>query len=157
MRTLDMTPLFRHTVGFDRMQRLLDAAMRHDGASAQSYPPYNIETRGDNAYRISMAVAGFSSSELSVTVKEQTLLVTGHTAPSEEETNYLHRGIAARNFERRFELAEGVEVAGSSLVNGLLHIDLERVIPEEKQTRSIEISTVAEQLSAPTIENHQAV
>lgn len=154
MRTIDMTPLFRHTVGFDRMQRLLDAAMRHDNG-AQSYPPYNIESQGENAYRISMAVAGFSPEELSVTVKEQTLLVSGHNASGENEANYLHRGIAARNFERRFELAEGVEVSGSSLVNGLLHIDLERVIPEEKQPRSIEISTV-DARATKVIENQQA-
>jgi len=154
MRTIDMTPLFRHTVGFDRMQRLLDAAMRHDNG-AQSYPPYNIETRGENAYRISMAVAGFSPDELSVTLKEQSLLVSGQTKSADDDSNYLHRGIASRNFERRFELAEGVEVAGSSLVNGLLHIDLERVIPEEKQPRTIEISTV-DTATTKAIENKQA-
>lgn len=154
MRTIDMTPLFRHTVGFDRMQRLLDSAMRHD-AGAQSYPPYNIESRGENAYRISMAVAGFSPDELSVTVKEQSLLVSGQSASENDDSSYLHRGIARRSFERRFELAEGVEVTGSSLVNGLLHIDLERVIPEEKQPRSIEISTV-DAGNAKAIEDKQA-
>ena len=154
MRTIDMTPLFRHTVGFDRMQRLLDSAMRHENGG-QSYPPYNIESRGENAYRISMAVAGFSPEELSVTIKEQSLLISGQTAPHEDDVSYLHRGIAARNFERRFELAEGVEVSGSSLVNGLLHIDLERVIPEEKQPRAIEISTI-DNASTKALENRQA-
>lgn len=154
MRTLDMTPLFRHTVGFDRMQRLLDSAMRHD-TGASSYPPYNIESRGENAYRISMAVAGFSPEELSVTVKEQSLVVSGQNQSVDDDANYLHRGIASRNFERRFELAEGVEVSGSSLVNGLLHIDLERVIPEEKQPRSIEISTV-DAGATKAIENQKA-
>ena len=155
MRTIDMSPLFRHTVGFDRMQRLLDAAMRHDNGS-QSYPPYNIESRAENAYRISMAVAGFSPEELSVTVKEQSLEVRGNAAPQESDDNYLHRGIARRNFERRFELAEGVEVVGSSLVNGLLNIDLERVIPEEKQPRTIEIATIDRNASTKAIEDQKA-
>lgn len=154
MRTIDMSPLFRHTVGFDRMQRLLDSAMRHD-ASAQSFPPYDIESRGENAYRISMAVAGFTPEELEVTVKEQSLVVTGKSADGVDEAAYLHKGIARRNFERRFELAEGVEVSGSSLVNGLLHIDLERVIPEEKQPRKIEIAAGAG-AGAKAIENKQA-
>ncbi len=154
MRTIDMSPLFRHTVGFDRMQHLLDAAMRHD-ASAQSFPPYNIESRGENAYRISMAVAGFAPDELEITVKEQSLVVTGKSAENADDESFLHRGIARRNFERRFELAEGVEVSGSSLVNGLLHIDLERVIPEEKQPRKIEIVT-GEGAGAKAIENKKA-
>lgn len=141
MHTFDMTPLFRHSVGFDRMQRLVDAAMRHDTGNS-SYPPYNIEARGEHAYRIAMAVAGFSTDELSVTVKEQSLVVIGHSAASQDDTSYLHRGIARRNFERRFELAEGVEVIGSTLVNGLLNIDLERVVPLEKQPRKIEIGLV---------------
>ncbi|MEQ8664676.1 MAG: Hsp20 family protein [Rhodospirillales bacterium] len=154
MRTIDMSPLFRHTVGFDRMQRLLDAAMRHD-TGAQAYPPYNIEAHGENAYRISMAVAGFSPEELSVTVKEQSLIVTGNAASQDSDENYLHRGIARRNFERRFELAEGVEVSGSSLVNGLLNIDLERVVPEEKQPRTIEIATT-DKLATKVIEDQKA-
>jgi len=154
MRTIDMSPLFRHTVGFDRMQRLLDSAMRHD-ASAQSFPPYNIESRGENAYRISMAVAGFTPEELEVTVKEQSLVVTGKSEGEVDDTAFLHKGIARRNFERRFELAEGVEVSGSSLVNGLLHIDLERVIPEEKQPRRIEIAS-GEGAGAKAIESQKA-
>lgn len=140
MRTIDFSPLFRSTVGFDRMQRALDAALRVD-ESALSYPPYNIETCGENAYRIVMAVAGFSEDDLEVTAKENTLLVSGKQRENEEGVSYLHRGIAGRSFERRFQLAEHIEVKNARLVNGLLEIDLVREVPEEMKPRSIRIES----------------
>ena len=138
MTTIDFAPLFRSTIGFDRMQRLFDAATRTD-ESMFSYPPYNIEALGEDAYRITMAVAGFSADDLDVTVKEDTLLISGKVARNEAENAYLHRGIAGRSFERRFALAEHIKVTGANLVNGLLHIDLTREVPEEKKPRKIEI------------------
>ena len=140
MRTIDFTPLFRHSVGFDRMQRLLDAAAQMD-TSANSYPPYNIEQLGEDGYRISMAVAGFGENDLDVTVKEKTLVVSGKLAESDKETTYLHHGIAGRAFERRFELADHIKVVEGSLENGLLNIDLVREIPEEKKPRKIAIDS----------------
>lgn len=140
MRTIDFSPLFRHSVGFDRMQRMLDAATRID-SSANAYPPYNIEQVGEDNYRISMAVAGFGEQDLDVTVKENTLIVSGKMADEGEDTTYLHHGIAGRAFERRFELADHIKVVGGSLVNGLLNIDLRREIPEEKKPRKIAIET----------------
>ena len=140
MRTIDFSPLFRHSVGFERMQRLLDASTRME-SSAPSYPPYNIEQMGEDAYRISLAVAGFGEQDLDVTVKENTLVVTGKLADNPEDKTFLHRGIAGRAFERRFELADHIKVVGGSLVNGLLNIDLDREIPEEKRPRKIVIET----------------
>jgi len=148
MRTIDFSPLFRHSVGFDRMQRLLDSANQHDTATT-SYPPYNIEQAGENGYRITMAIAGFGEKDLDVTVKENTLTIAGKLTDEEGEATYLHRGIAGRAFERRFDLADHVTVVGADLVNGLLHVDLERQIPEEKKPRKIAVSTRA-------IENKQA-
>ena len=140
MRTIDFSPLFRHSVGFERMQRLLDASTRME-SSAPSYPPYNIEQMGEDAYRISLAVAGFGEQDLDVTVEENTLVVTGKLADNPEDKTFLHRGIAGRAFERRFELADHIKVVGGSLVNGLLNIDLDREIPEEKKPRKIVIET----------------
>ena len=140
MRSYDLSPLFRSTVGFDRMTRLLDAATRMDEA-ALSYPPYNIEKTGEDAYRITMAVAGFSEDELNVTVQEGVLAVTGKSAKEEEPRQFLHRGIARRAFERRFELADHIEVRGGDLVNGLLHIDLVREVPEAMKPRAIKVGT----------------
>ncbi len=140
MRTFDFSPLFRHSVGFDRMQRLLDAAAQME-TSANSYPPYNIEQVGEDGYRISMAVAGFSENDLDVTVKENTLVVSGKLPESDKESTYLHHGIAGRVFERRFELADHIKVVGGSLENGLLNIDLVREIPEEKKPRKVAIET----------------
>jgi molecular chaperone IbpA len=138
MRGFDYSPFYRATVGFDRVFDLLDSVAGQ--ASSNGYPPYNIEKAGDNAYRIVMAVAGFAESELNVTQKENELLVTGQTAPNgENEKQYLYRGIAGRNFERRFQLADHVKVTGAKLANGLLTIDLQREIPEEKKPRAIEI------------------
>ena len=140
MRTIDFSPLFRHSVGFDRMQRMLDAAIRMD-SSAHTYPPYNIKQVGEDNYRISMAVAGFGEQDLDVTAKENTLVVSGKMADESEDKTYLHRGIAERTFERRFELDDHIKVVGGSLVNGLLNIDLQREVPEEKKPRKIAIET----------------
>ena len=140
MRTYDLSPLFRSTVGFDRMTRLLDAAGRMDG-EAPSYPPYNIEKTGENAYRITMAVAGFSTDELNISVQEGVLTVTGKALKEEEPTQFLHRGIARRAFERRFELADHIQATGADLANGLLHIDLVREVPEAMKPRTIKIAT----------------
>jgi len=140
MNTIDFSPLFRHSVGYDRMQRLFDSAQRQD-ASAISYPPYNIEQLGNDKYRISMAVAGFKDADLDVTVEDNTLSIRGLTeAGDNDEKIYLHQGIAGRAFERRFELAEHIKVVGGNLENGLLHIELEREVPEEKKPRKISIS-----------------
>ena len=139
MRRLDLTPLMRSSVGFDHLNRLLDTALTAD--AAPSYPPYNIEKLGEDDYLISMAVAGFSPSELTVTAEGGTLLVAGRGELEEEERTYLHKGIAKRAFERRFELAETVQVGAAKLENGLLEIALKRVIPEHKKPRTIEIST----------------
>ena len=140
MRTTDFSPLYRFSVGFDRMQRLVDAASRFDDA-AYAYPPYNIETRGEDAYRITMTVAGFAEKDLDVTVTENTLVISGRKRDEDEGVSYLHRGIAGRAFERRFELADHIKVVGANLVNGLLHVDLVREVPEEKKPRTIAIGS----------------
>ena len=140
MDRFDFSPLFRSTIGFDRLTRLVDAATRVDN-TALAYPPYNIEKTGDDAYRLTMAVAGFSDDELDVTVQENTLLVTGKAKKEAEGSNYLHRGIARRAFERRFSLADHLKVVGASLVNGMLHVDLTREIPEASKPRKIQIGT----------------
>ena len=142
MRTFDYAPFYRATVGFDRVFDLLDSAASQSGANG--YPPYNIEKAGNDAYRIVMAVAGFAEAELNVTQKENELLVTGQTAPNgQDEKQYLYRGIAGRNFERRFQLADHVKVVGAKLANGLLTIELQREIPEEKKPRAIAIEAEA--------------
>ncbi len=140
MRAIDFSPLFRSTVGFDRMQRLLDAATRVDDAGV-SYPPYNIEATGEDAYRITMAVAGFTGDELDITVKENALLITGKAEKADGAGEYLHRGIAKRAFERRFQLADHIKVVGAALADGLLHVDLVREVPEEKRPRKVAIET----------------
>jgi len=142
MRTFDFSPLYRSTVGFDNMTRLLESALRADD-SQSSYPPYNIEKTGENAYRITMAVAGFGENDITITAQENSLVVTGKLAKTEEDKKFLYRGIAGRAFERRFELAEHIRVAGASLVNGLLHIDLVKEVPEAKKPRTVKIETVA--------------
>lgn len=140
MRHVDFSPLYRSTVGFDRLFTMLDTLAQPDGA--QSYPPYNIERLGEHAYRISMAVAGFAEDELSIEVKRNKLHVSGQKADQSKETEHevLYRGIANRSFERHFQLADHVEVSAAELVNGLLHIDLKREIPEEYKPRKIAIS-----------------
>ncbi len=139
MRHFDLTPLYRSTVGFDRLASMIDSLGSVDG-DAPSYPPYNIERRGDNEYRISMAVAGFAEDDLNIEVKENAMTVRGERGEQTDESDYLHRGIATRTFERRFQLADHVEVNGANLENGLLHIDLVREVPEAMKPRSIEIS-----------------
>ncbi|MEE8393199.1 MAG: Hsp20 family protein [Rhodospirillales bacterium] len=142
MRTFDFSPLFRSTVGFDRLAHLMDGAMRTSEA-AISYPPYNIVTLGEDAYRITMAVAGFGPGDIGVTVKEDTLTIAGKSAANDEDAAYLHRGIARRAFERRFDLAGHIKVKDATLENGLLHVDLVREVPEELKPRTIEIKTGA--------------
>ena len=144
MKTFDATPLFRSSVGFDRMVDLFDSVNRLDQA-APSYPPYNIEKTGEYEYRISLAVAGFSESDLDIEARENTLLVTGHRDKKEDgkERYFLHRGIAARAFERTFRLADHVRVVGASLENGLLHVELVRDIPEAMKPRRIPIGAGA--------------
>lgn len=135
----DLAPLYRTTIGFERLAQLLDSAAGLNGDT--SYPPYNIERLADNAYRITMAVAGFSSDEIKIEAKEGSLSVRGEKKPEETERQYLHRGIAARNFERRFQLADYVEVKGANLKDGLLHIELERNLPERMKPRTIAIGS----------------
>jgi molecular chaperone IbpA len=138
MDGLDFSPLFRSTIGFDHLMRLADTATRLESGS--SYPPYNIEVTGENAYRLTRAVAGFSSEDLDITVKENALLVSGRSKKDEERTQYLHNGLARRAFERRFQLADHIKVTGASLENGLLHVDLAREIPEAMKPRKVEIA-----------------
>ena len=136
----DLTPLYRTTVGFDRLGSLFDTLGSLD-KDAPSYPPYNIELVDENAYRITMAVAGFASDDLHVEAKENTLTIRGDKQSEKEESTFLHRGIAARSFERRFQLADYVVVKGAGLENGLLHVDLVRELPEAMKPRSIPIAT----------------
>ena len=138
MRNFDFSPLYRTTVGFDHLSGLLDAVSRNDAANS-SYPPYNIERLDGDRYQITMAVAGFSESELDIQSERQTLTVRGTKAADTEKRDFLHQGIAARNFERRFQLADHVEVTSAQLANGLLHIELVREIPEAMKPRSIPI------------------
>lgn len=138
MRNFDLAPLYRATVGFDRLADLMDRALVSD--TAPTYPPYNIEKTADHAYRISIAVAGFAPEDLAVDVKENTLFVTARKAPETVERTYLHRGIATRAFERRFALADHVRVAGAVHEHGMLHIDLVREVPEAMKPRRIEIA-----------------
>lgn len=137
MRNYDLSPLFRSTVGFDRLNRLIDTA---SNAQVPSYPPYNIEKLGEDDYRITMAVAGFGADDLEITQKENALFITGNGNTSSDGVTYLHRGIAARPFERRFALADHVNVADASLENGILVVDLKREVPEALKPRKIAIS-----------------
>ena len=149
MRTFDLAPLYRSTVGFDRLFSLLDGQPGSD--AAPSYPPYNIERTGENAYRITVAVAGFTDSDLGIEVKENGLTIRGERKGEERRPELLHQGIAARSFERRFQLADYVQVTGAQLENGLLHVDLVREIPEAKKPRQIAITT-GRAPKAPVIE-----
>ena len=145
MTTVDFAPLFRTAIGFDRLARLVDTAA--SGQEAQTYPPYNIEKTGDDSYRLTMAVAGFSRDEIDITVQQNSLVISGKAQKDEEEAQgrYLHRGIARRAFERRFSLADHIKVNGASLDNGLLHVDLLREVPEEAKPRQIKIGDAVEQ------------
>jgi len=142
MQTYDFSPFYRSTVGFDRVFNRLDGLV---GQEAKTYPPYNIEKVGDDSYRISIAVAGFAESDLVLESKENSLVVKGAKAPPAEDKarEFLHRGIAERAFELRFQLAEYVEVSGAALENGLLHVELKRQLPESKKARTIAINGTA--------------
>ncbi|MGR3761590.1 Hsp20 family protein [Roseobacteraceae bacterium NS-SX3] len=142
MRTFDFAPLHRATIGFDQIADLMDRVLSSDVAQP-SYPPYNIEKTDADSYRISIAVAGFSEEDLSVEVKENALVVSAKKAADDEERTFLHRGIATRAFERRFTLADHVRVTGASHENGMLHIDLQREVPEALKPRRIEITSAA--------------
>lgn len=139
MRTLDFAPLYRATVGFDQIADLMDRVLTNENGS-QTYPPYNIEKTAEDAYRISIAVAGFTDEELEVEVKENALHISAKKAETAEDRKFLHRGIANRAFARRFHLADHVKVSGAEHVNGMLHIDLSREVPEALKPRKIEIN-----------------
>ena len=142
MRNFDPTPLFRASVGFDRIADLMDRVLAAEPVQP-TYPPYNIEKTDENAYRISVAVAGFSADELNVEVKENALIIAARKAEEAAERTYLHRGIATRAFERRFHLADHVKVSGATHADGMLHVDLVREIPEALKPRRIEIAKPA--------------
>jgi molecular chaperone IbpA len=149
MNALNLTPLFRTAIGFDRLARMVDSA----AAADQSYPPYNIERTGDDSYRLTMAVAGFGPEDIELTVKESTLLIAGRVAPEGEKADLLYRGIAGRAFERRFVLADHIVVDGADLKNGLLSVGLKRVVPEAMKPRRIAINgVVSNDDNAPTIQ-----
>jgi molecular chaperone IbpA len=154
MDRFDFSPLFRSTIGFDRLARLVDSATRVDMA-APAYPPYNIESTGEDSYRLTMAVAGFSRDEIEITVQQNSLVISGKAQKEGEETQgrYLHRGIARRAFERRFSLADHMKVNGASLDNGLLHVDLVREVPEEAKPRQI---TIGEAVAPKQVEQQKA-
>ena len=139
MTTLDFSPLFRNAIGFDRLARVVDRAAQAGPAAAQAYPPYNIEKIGEDAYRLTMAVAGFGPDEIEITVKDNTLFVTGRPAQAEAQSEILYRGIAARAFERRFALADHIVVEDADLRNGLLFVGLRRVVPEALKPRRVPV------------------
>jgi molecular chaperone IbpA len=151
MRTIDLSPLYRTIVGFDRMANLLETAQRLD--AAPGYPPYNIEVTGEDAYRIELAVAGFAEADLTIELKDNTLTVAGKKDGGDAGRQFIHRGIAERGFERRFQLADHVIVTGASLANGLLSISLVREVPEAMKPRRIAIDTAALAAPAPAIES----
>ena len=140
MTTFDFSPLFRSSVGFDSIPRLLDTAMRSADLS-DTYPPYNIEKTEENSYRISIAVAGFGENDLDITAKENMLIVKSRGQEAQDDAKYLYRGIAGRAFERKFQLADHIQVVGAELINGLLHINLVREVPEELKPRNIKIKS----------------
>ena len=144
MRSFDLAPLYRATVGFDQIADMMDRVLANE-APQPTYPPYNIEKTAEDAYRISIAVAGFCADDLCVEVKDKSLVVSARKADEEEPRTYLHRGIATRAFERRFHLADHVQVTGAAHADGMLHIDLQRVIPEALKPRRIDISTAKKQ------------
>jgi molecular chaperone IbpA len=152
MRTIDFSPLYRSTIGFDHLTALLESTNKNE--SQASYPPYNIELMETDQYKITMALAGFKENEIKIQSERQTLSVVGEKENNSDNQNFLHQGIAARNFERRFKLAEHVEVTGAELVNGLLHIDLVRIIPEAMKPKTIKINSTKPTLySANTSHN----
>jgi molecular chaperone IbpA len=153
MRTIDFSPLYRSVVGFDRLADLLDAATSE---AATGYPPYNIERTAENAYRIEIAVAGFKPEDLNIEVKENLLTVQGRKVANDEAKRYLHRGLAERNFERRFQLADYVVVTDADLADGLLSISLKRELPEALKPRRVEIGVAKPAASETLIEGEKA-
>lgn len=141
MRNFDFSPLYRSAIGFDRMANVLDNLTRSE-QSQPSYPPYNIELTGDDKYRITMAVAGFSKDELNIEISQGILIVSGSKAADEKERTYLYQGIAARGFERRFQLADHVQVLSADYENGLLHVECQKIIPESLKPRRVQIGSV---------------
>lgn len=151
MRTLDLSPLFRSSIGFDQLSRLAESAAGLNGDNA--YPPYNIEKTDENAYRLTMAVAGFAEADLDVTANANRLVITGRKEAEQGEKSYLHRGIATRAFERKFDIADHIRVDSASLENGLLHVDLVRELPEAMKPRKI---AIAQGAAPKTIEQKAA-
>lgn len=151
MRTYDFAPLYRSSVGFDQIANMMDRVLRSDGATP-SYPPYNIEKLEDDAYRISIAVAGFSDEDLSVEVREKALIVSARKADEDSGKSYLHRGIATRAFERRFHLADHVQVTGAAHVDGMLHIELQRQVPEALKPRQIQITSKSKAIEKDVVD-----
>lgn len=154
MRSYDLTPFYRTAIGFDRLAKMLNESQRSENEI--SYPPYNIELVDENAYKIVMAVAGFQRDELEIETEHQALRVTGRKAKKEQESTYLHRGIATRDFEHKFQLADHVKVTGAQLENGLLTIALVREIPEALKPRKIEIGAAVPNASSTLIEQKAA-
>jgi len=141
MRTIDLTPLYRSAIGFDRLANMIESASSNGSSNNQGYPPYNIEQLSEDQYRITLAVAGFDDSELEITSHQNTLLVKGTKAKTESTSQFLYQGIAERGFERKYQLADYVTVQAADLSNGLLHIDLKREVPEAMKPRSIAIGS----------------
>ena len=149
MTRVDLAPLFRTAIGFDRLARLVDSAS--SAAEVQGYPPYNIEKTGSESYRLTMAVAGFRPEEIDLTVKDNTLFISGRVADEGQKTEILYRGIAGRAFERRFVLADHIVVEGADLQHGLLHVGLKRVVPEALKPRKIAIGSATPAETGPTV------
>lgn len=153
MRTFDFSPFYRSTIGFDRLANLLDN-LSHSDQNQAGYPPYNIEVTGEDRYRITMAVAGFDTSEINIEANQNALVVTGTKSPETKERTYLHQGIAGRSFERRFQLADHVQVESANYENGLLHIDLQRILPEAMKPRQIPITASSGNVLEAKSEEH---
>ncbi|WP_299026035.1 Hsp20 family protein [uncultured Sulfitobacter sp.] len=151
MRNFDFAPLYRSTVGFDQIASLMDRVLTAE-TSQPSYPPYNIEKLEDDAYRISIAVAGFSEADLSVEVREKSLIVSARKADEDTDKTYLHRGIATRAFERRFHLADHVVVTGAAHADGMLHIEMERQVPDALKPRQIQIASDAARIGKDVVD-----
>jgi molecular chaperone IbpA len=151
MRNFDFAPLYRSTVGFDQIANLMDRALSSE-TSQNTYPPYNIEKLEDDAYRISIAVAGFADADLSVEVRDRALIVSARKADDDTEKTYLHRGIATRAFERRFHLADHVVVTGASHVDGMLHIEMERQMPDALKPRQIQIASTSRAIGKDVVD-----
>jgi len=153
MRSYDLTPLFRSSIGFDRLMRLMDTSLSSEESSSSSYPPYNIEKLDEETYRLTMAVAGFNEEMMTITVQDNVLVVAGKAHPDDEDVQYLYRGIARRAFERQFQLADFIKIGNASLENGLLRITLHREIPEAMKPRTIQISKKASPAKNKLIEH----